>query len=163
MSDKEADVARNYDKSGPKGMSVSDGQDGSNDFPKTYRIPKRKRESKYDYNDESEIDEDDSDNDFSDPYAESSEYDSDNEQRRNASHDVEKVPEVSDEERFDPLDSSDEFILRGSMERYVQKYFNTYVSDERAKIKILENAPVPENDFLNPPQVNEYIEDLFSN
>ena len=35
MSDKEADVARNYDKSGPKGMSVSDGQDGSNDFPKT--------------------------------------------------------------------------------------------------------------------------------
>ncbi|CAC5414221.1 unnamed protein product [Mytilus coruscus] len=60
----------------------------------------------------------------------------------------------SDCERFDPLDKESELFMTGSMARYVQKYFSTYVSESCLKEKVLGDSSVPSNAKLSPPSID---------
>ena len=45
--------------------------------------------------------------------------------------------------------------------KYAKKYFKLHLSEEKIRSRILEDAPIPGNDFfLNPPDVDDYLEDL---
>lgn len=145
------------------------GQDGKKCL-REYKIPKKTRTSKYDYRESSD---DDSE---TDPYEEhSSEEDcisgseaEDGEIMKSKSRrsDCAKSGVSDDEsdcERFDPLDKESELFMTGSMARYVQKYFSTYVSESCLKEKVLGDSPVPSNTILSPPSIDEFIEDLIGN
>ena len=159
MSDRETDVSKEKMRS-PDGQN-NDGQDGKKlkSLPKGYRIPKRKREHDYEYEDESE-------DDLTDPYEDSSyEYNSDPDWE--SDHKRRRVVSVSnddsDTERFDPLNDESNFALGPSMERYVHKYFNTYVTDDCLQAKVFDETPKPENDVFSPPQADDFFEDLVDN
>ncbi|KAJ8322026.1 hypothetical protein KUTeg_000497 [Tegillarca granosa] len=62
--------------------------------------------------------------------------------------------------RFDPIVSSSDFKLDESKEKYAKKFFNTHLSDERVNLAVLDSHPVPNNKFLKPPDIDDYIEDL---
>ncbi|KAJ8308942.1 hypothetical protein KUTeg_013816 [Tegillarca granosa] len=62
--------------------------------------------------------------------------------------------------KFDPTVSSSDFKLDDSKEKYAKKFFNTHLSDERVNLAVLDSHPVPNNKFLKPPDIDDYIEDL---
>ena len=157
MSDRETEVSKEKMRS-PDGQN-NDGQDGKRSFLKGFRIPKRKRERNYDYEDES-------DDDLTDPYEESSddyESDPDWESDHKRHHMADVAHDDSDTERFDPLNDESTFVLNGSMERYVHKYFNTHVTDDCLQAKVFDVTPIPENDVFSPPQADDFIDDLVGN
>ena len=65
-----------------------------------------------------------------------------------------------DAKRFDPLSDETEYMLDKSKAKYAKKYFKLHLSEEKIRSRILEDAPIPGNDFLNPPDVDDYLEDL---
>ena len=71
-------------------------------------------------------------------------------------HDVEHC----EPKRFDLGDFDSEYKLDNSKEKYVKKFFTTHLSDERINASVLDIHPVSANNFLNPPEVDAYIEDL---
>ena len=42
----------------------------------------------------------------------------------------------------------------------LKKFCTTHLSDERINASLLDIHPVPANNFLNPPEVDAYIEEL---
>lgn len=174
MSDSGTEVRK---ASSAKADNVS-GHDGGN-LLRDYKIPKKARMSKYDYRELS----DEECSDSTDPYALHTSEDefsglegegdlstSQPQAGTSTSHRSEahrKCEAVSDEEsdyeRFDPLDKSSDYVMTGSMERYVIRHFTTYLNENRIKDKVLEDAPVPENEIFNPPNIDDFIEDLIGN
>uniref|UniRef100_A0A8W8JUE2 Uncharacterized protein n=1 Tax=Magallana gigas TaxID=29159 RepID=A0A8W8JUE2_MAGGI len=65
-----------------------------------------------------------------------------------------------DAKRFDPLDDETEYLLDKSKAKYAKKYFKLHLTEEKIRSCILEDAPIPGNEFLNPPEIDDYIEDL---
>nr|XP_022292107.1 uncharacterized protein LOC111103269 [Crassostrea virginica] len=116
---------------------------------------------------------DDEEGDNTDPYADS-ESDADSVQSGDLSDGEISPPksarprtaidacddEQREPKRFDPGDFDSEYKLDTSKEKYVKKFFTTHLSDERINASVLDNHPVPANNFLNPPEVDAYIEDL---
>ena len=108
-----------------------DGQDGRSSL-KDYKIPKKTRKDKYDYR-ESSKEESDTDpyevlsSDIEESEAEDGEIAPDDAPAHGTKWFFASEEEYSDTERFNPLDKSDELLITGSMARYVNKYFNTYV------------------------------------
>ena len=47
-------------------------------------------------------------------------------------------------------------------EKYAKKYFRSHLTEDKIQTAILDDAPVPKNSFLEPPQVDEYIGDIIS-
>ncbi|KAJ8319367.1 LOW QUALITY PROTEIN: hypothetical protein KUTeg_004458 [Tegillarca granosa] len=56
--------------------------------------------------------------------------------------------------------SGSALLLDDSKEKYAKKFFNTHLSDERVNLTVLDSHPVPNNKFLKPPDIDDYIEDL---
>ena len=50
--------------------------------------------------------------------------------------------------------------MTGSMARYVQKYFITYVNKNCVKDNFLGDSPVPSNAIFSPPAIDNFVEDL---
>ncbi|XP_061187959.1 uncharacterized protein LOC133195987 [Saccostrea echinata] len=65
-----------------------------------------------------------------------------------------------DAKRFDPLSDETEYMLDKSKAKYAKKYFKLHLSEEKIRSRILEDAPIPGNHFVNPPDVDDYLEDL---
>nr|XP_034313074.1 uncharacterized protein LOC117684547 [Crassostrea gigas] len=65
-----------------------------------------------------------------------------------------------DAKRFDPLNDETEYLLDKSKANYAKKYFKLHLTEEKIRSCILEDAPIPGNEFLNPPEIDDYIEDL---
>lgn len=65
-----------------------------------------------------------------------------------------------DAKRFDPLNDETEYLLDKSKAKYAKKYFKLHLTEEKIRSCILEDAPIPGNEFLNPPEIDDYIEDL---
>ena len=53
-----------------------------------------------------------------------------------------------------------EFILDKSKARYAKKYFKLHLSEDKICSWILEDSPIPAYGFLNPPDLDDYMEDF---
>ena len=141
------------------------GRDGKSRWGE-YKIPK-KREKFTDYKDRYDESHDESE---SDPY----EYEddlldddsdvpesNDNRSYRSRAHESdENSDDDGESKRFDPMCDESEFILDKSKAKYAKKYFKLHLSEEKIRSRVLEDAPIPANGFLNPPDIDDYIEDL---
>ena len=154
----------NFGPEGNKNRNGKSGQEGKQ--WDGYVIPR----GTADKNDDTPLNSDD-DGDFSDPYeGDHDDNDHDNNDSRGSEsedqisdHEVEDVGSASEEEgptRFDPLSDKKSYKLDHSKEKYASKYFNRHVAEEMIQSSILQQAPVPANTFLTPPNVDDYIEDL---
>ena len=65
-----------------------------------------------------------------------------------------------DAKHFDPLSDETEYMLDKSKAKYAKKNFKLHLSEEKIRSRILEDAPIKGNDFLHPPDVDDYLEDL---
>ena len=68
--------------------------------------------------------------------------------------------EFSDSERFDSPGKSDELAITSSIACYINKFFNTYLSETVVKDKVLDETPIPVNQVFTTPSVNELVEEL---
>ncbi|XP_061170663.1 uncharacterized protein LOC133180102 [Saccostrea echinata] len=66
-----------------------------------------------------------------------------------------------DAKSFDhPLIDETEYMLDKNKAKYAKKYFKLHLSEDKIRSSILEDAPIPGNHFLNPPDIDNYLSDL---
>ncbi|XP_062584288.1 uncharacterized protein LOC134246041 [Saccostrea cucullata] len=161
-----ADVGQDGNSANHADKKLLCGQDGDPKKWGGYSIPKKRLKK-------GAIDKDryEDDSDSSDPYEDDSSSEEDGEiddftykspltQSHSRDEPQADSGDEQDAKRFDPLSDETEYMLDKSKAKYAKKYFKLHLSEEKIRSRILEDAPIPGNQFLNPPDVDDYLEDL---
>lgn len=61
---------------------------------------------------------------------------------------------------FNPLNDETKYSLDKSKAKYAKEYCKLHLKEEKIRSSIIEEAPIPGNNVLNPPEIDDYNEDL---
>lgn len=61
---------------------------------------------------------------------------------------------------FNPLNDETKYSLDKSKAKHAKEYFKLHLKEEKIRSGILEDAPIPSNNGLNPPEIDDYNENL---